>query len=296
MQSLHDIMLQLVARPQLPTGLHRRALLLAGLAAALPVGAMGQTTAVRVLAASDLKFALADIANQYQRDVGVHIHTSLGSSGNFARQIAQGLPADIFMSADESLVTQLVRAGHTQGEGVLYAIGRIALLLLQDKAVPSLASASIHPDGLRALLRSQLAGGSKFAIANPEHAPYGRAAREALQALGLWEAAQAKLVLGENIAQATQFVSTGAAQAGITALSLALSPAVSRSAPGAPASARALQHLVLPDTLHAPLRQQMVLLKHASPAAQTFFAHLQSPAVRAVLERYGFGFDGKNGR
>ncbi len=240
---------------------------------------------VRVLAASDLKFALADIAGQYQRDTGVQINTSLGSSGNFARQISQGLPADIFMSADEALVQQLERSGHTTGSGVLYAIGRIALILPKNGAAP----ASSDVTALRALLQSLLTDNNKFAIANPEHAPYGRAAREALQALGLWDMAQPRLVLGENIAQATQFVTTGAAQAGVTALSLAVSEQVQGSA-----NAARLRHVVLPDSLHAPLRQQMVLLKNASPAAQAFFAYLQSAGVRGVLGRYGFSFDGKN--
>jgi molybdate transport system substrate-binding protein len=117
-----------------------------------------------------------------------------------------------------------------------------------------------------------------FAIANPQHAPYGRAARQALERLALWEMARPKLVLGENIAQATQFVTSGAAQAGITALSLALAPEV----------ARLSRHLVLPAHLHEPLRQRMVLLKGARPGARDFYDFLQGPAARRVFERYGF--------
>jgi molybdate transport system substrate-binding protein len=130
-------------------------------------------------------------------------------------------------------------------------------------------------------LRAAGAGIRHFAIANPEHAPYGRAAREALERLGLWQWARPKLVLGENIAQATQFVTSGAAQAGITALSLALAPEVAQLA----------RHVVLPDRLHAPLRQRMVLLKSASAQASEFYAFLQTQAARAILRRYGFAFD-----
>ena len=119
---------------------------------------------------------------------------------------------------------------------------------------------------------------TKFAIANPEHAPYGRAAQQALQKLGLWELVQTKLVMGENISQATQFVSTGAAQVGITALSLALAQQV----------AKVGKHVVLPAELHAPLRQRMVLMRNAGPAATALYKHLQTDKAQATLAKYGF--------
>lgn len=227
--------------------------------------------AIRVAAASDLKFALTQVADQYQRQDGQHVQLNLGSSGQFAQQIRQGLPADIYMSADEAFVFQLAEAGLTQDRGALYALGRIA-------AVVPAASKLILDPGLRGLAWP---GIRNFAIANPEHAPYGRAARQALERLGLWEQAQRKLVLGENVAQATQFVTSGSAQAGITALSLALAPEVARLA----------HHVLLPAELHAPLRQRMVLLRSATPRAVGFYRYLQSPAARAILQRYGFSFD-----
>jgi molybdate transport system substrate-binding protein len=131
----------------------------------------------------------------------------------------------------------------------------------------------------RQLLTAQLQTVRKFAIANPEHAPYGRAAKEALQNLGLWEQLQPKLVLGDNISQATQFVTSGAAQAGITALSLALAPEV---------AAQSGAYWLLPASLHTPLKQRMVLLKSAQPAAKALFEYLQTPAAKAVLGKYGF--------
>jgi molybdate transport system substrate-binding protein len=254
--------------------MHKRAFL-----AALAAGAAGLGHAaaapparapVRVAAASDLKFALAQLADQYQRQSGQRIELNIGSSGQFAQQIRQGLPVDLYMSADEDFVFQLADAGLTRDRGALYALGRIAALVPAGSAV----SLDDSLGGLRAAWPSI----KHFAIANPEHAPYGRAARQALERLGLWELARSRLVLGENIAQATQFVTSGAAQAGIGALSLALAPEVARLA----------RHIVLPAHLHEPLRQRMVLLKSAGAAAGDFYEFLQGAAARQVLQRYGF--------
>jgi molybdate transport system substrate-binding protein len=235
--------------------------------------AAGAQAPIRVAAASDLKFALTELADQYQRETRLRVQLNLGSSGQFAQQIRQGLPTDIYMSADEEFVFRLAEAGLTVGRGDLYALGRIAAL------VPA-ASALQLDSGLRGIATGWPTI-RHFAIANPEHAPYGRAAQQALQRLGLWQQVQPKLVLGENVAQATQFVTSGSAQAGITALSLAVAPEVSRLA----------RHVVLPAELHAPLRQRMVLLRSARPKAEGFYRFLQAPAARAVLQRYGFSFD-----
>jgi molybdate transport system substrate-binding protein len=238
------------------------------LAAGGPTGA--QQRPVRVAAASDLKFALAELAGQYERETGQRVQVNLGSSGNFAQQILQGLPVDLFMSADEAFVLRLAAAGLSEDRGTLYALGRIAAI------VPVSSPLQLDTE-----LRGLRAGWDKvasFAIAQPEHAPYGRAAQEALEQLGLWTLAKPKLVLGENIAQATQFVTSGAAQAGITALSLALAPEVARS----------VRHVPLPAALHSPLRQRMVLLKGASAQAGQFYRYLQAAGARAVLARYGF--------
>ena len=168
---------------------------------------------IRVAAASDLQFALAELADRYQKESSQRVQLNMGSSGNFTQQIRQGLPVDLFMSADEEFVFQLADAGLTRDRGAIYALGRIAVL------VPAGSSIALDP-GLRGLGEA-LPVVRHFAIANPEHAPYGRAAQQALERLGLWQRLQPKLVIGENIAQATQFVTSGAAQAGITAASLA---------------------------------------------------------------------------
>jgi molybdate transport system substrate-binding protein len=118
----------------------------------------------------------------------------------------------------------------------------------------------------------------RFAIANPEHAPYGRAAEQALRKLGLWDALQGKLVLGENVSQAAQFATSGSTQGGIFAYSLALAPGVAQQG----------QYVLLPEDLHAPLRQRMVLVKGAGETARAFYAYLQQPAARKILTQYGF--------
>lgn len=235
--------------------------------------AAASTGPIRVAAASDLQFALAELAEQYQRETGQPVQLSLGSSGSFAQQIRQGLPLDLFLSADEEYVLQLAAAGLTQDRGVIYALGRISLI------VPAHSKIQLDP-GL-AGLREALPGIRHFAIGNPEHAPYGRAGRQALQQLGLWQLLQPKLVIGENIAQATQFVTSGAADAGITAASLARAPEL----------ARQTRSLTLPARLHSPLRQRMVLLRSANPAAAGLYRFLQTPRARAVLQRFGFDIE-----
>jgi molybdate transport system substrate-binding protein len=240
---------------------------------------------LRVAAASDLQFALQAIAPAFEQASGWRLVVTLGSSGQLAQQIAQGLPADVFMSADEALTARLATAALTQNAGALYGLGRVvwvwgAAFTDPDSALDAPQSAAQFKQQFGARLLAQINAAQKFSIANPEHAPYGLAAKQALTSLGLWEAVQGKLVMGENIAQATQFVSTGAAQAGISALPLLRAKAI----------ATRLKHLSLPADLHAPLRQRMVALKRGGAGAQAFVDYMQSSAARALLA--GFGFDG----
>lgn len=230
------------------------------------------TTAPLVAAASDLQFALDEIVTRFQRDTGIAPRVTYGSSGNFTRQIEQGAPFELFLSADEAYVDRLAAAGLTRGDGVPYAIGRIVLFAPHGSA--------LEPDPGLKNLAARLASGEsgRLAIANPEHAPYGRAAEQAMRSLGVWEAVQPKLLLGENVAQAAQFASSGNADGGIIAYSLALAPALRDRGTFA----------LLPETLHAPLRQRMVLLQRASPAAARLYDYLRSPASRAILREYGF--------
>lgn len=223
-----------------------------------------------VAAAANLQQVLVELVSLFEREQKGKISLSIGSSANLVRQIQQGLPAEIFMSADEDFALRLADAGLSQDQGVVYATGRLVL------AVPVASALKLDPQlqGLKAGL-GQI---EKFAIANPELAPYGKAAVQALQKLNVWPALQRKMVLGENIAQTTQYLSTGAAQAGMTALSLVLAPEV----------ASRLRYVLIPQDLHAPLRQRMVLLKNASPQAVQFYAFLQGEPARKIFQRYGF--------
>lgn len=250
-----------------------RLFLLTGLAVHGAVGAQDRPPVVA--AASDLKFALTAIAARFEADTGRKVSLNFGSSGNFARQIRQGAAFELFMSADENFVFDLVDAGLTRDRGALYAVGRIVLYAPRGSGLTL--------DAELKGLRDGWGGVRRFAIASPEHAPYGRAAQQALQALNLWDFVRPKLVLGENIAQTAQFVTTGNAQAGIIALSLALAPELARHG----------EHVLLPEKLHNPLRQRMVLTKMAGDTAERFYRYLQSPPARAILKQYGFDLPGE---
>ncbi|MBS7808712.1 molybdate ABC transporter substrate-binding protein [Variovorax sp. PCZ-1] len=230
-----------------------------------------QAAPIRVAAASDLKFALAELGAQFEKQTGLKLAITFGSSGNLARQLEQGLPMDVFLSADEALVFRLAKGGWARDEGVVYGTGRLAWIVPKD------SRAALSPDlkGLTAALGES----GKLSIANPDHAPYGRAARSALQNTGVWPAVQSRLVLGENVSQATQFVSTGAAQVGVVALSLAVAPEV----------AQRTRHGVVDAALHPPIIQRMALHAKAPVSAQRFYAFLQTNTAKAVLSSHGLG-------
>lgn len=245
-------------------------------AAALSPAAFAQLMPT-IAAASDLKFALEEIAAKFRADTRQDVKLTFGSSGNFTTQLMQGAPFEMFLSADEGYVFRLADAGKTIDRGALYAEGRIVLFAPKGS--------SLKVDGNFGDLRAALRDGriQRFAIANPEHAPYGRAAEQALKGQGLWETIQPKLVLGENVSQAAQFATSGSAQGGIFAYSLAVSPEVSSLG----------NYALIPAEWHAPLRQRMVLMKNAGDIAKSFYAYIQSPASRAIFRRYGFVLPGE---
>jgi molybdate transport system substrate-binding protein len=225
-----------------------------------------------VAAASDLSFALAEIGDRFTRDTGQRVELVFGSSGTLTRQIRDGAPFELFLSADEAFVDNLAGAGLTRDRGTLYAVGRIVLFAPNGSPLDPREGL----DGLARLLASGRV--TRFAIANPEHAPYGRAAEAALQKRGLWNDLQPHLVLGENVSQAAQFATTGNAVGGIIAYSLALAPNLRNRGTWA----------LIPAADHAPLRQRMVLLAHAGAVTERFSRYLQEPPARAIFERYGF--------
>jgi molybdate transport system substrate-binding protein len=257
------VALVLVTRPEsegdhVPTG---------GISAEVPV----------IVAASDLKFALEEVAARFTADTKRELKLVFGSSGNFARQIEQGARFQMFLSADEGLVFKLAEAGKTVDRGVLYAIGRIVIMVPHGsplKADPELK------DLAAALSEGRI---KRFAIANPEHAPHGKRAEEALRHAGLWDRIKDHLVLGENVSQAAQLATAGGTQGGIIAYSQALSPSVSKLG----------HYALIPDAWHEPLKQRMVLIKGADETTQAFYRYMQQPATRDILRRYGLALPGE---
>ncbi len=249
---------------------HLAALLATLLLAASPAPA--RADAPLVAAASDLQFAIEEIAAAFTAETGERVRITTGSTGNFARQIRAGAPFEIFMAADEAFIADLHAEGLTRDAGDLYAIGRVVLM------VPH--GAALVPDEDLDTLAEMLEAGqiTRFAIANPEHAPYGMAARQVLVTRGLWEQIQPALVLGENVSQAAAFALSGNADGGIIAWSLALAPQVAAQG----------SYALIPEEWHEPLRQRMVLLGGAGPVAEAFYAYMMQPAAREIMARYGF--------
>ena len=231
-----------------------------------------------VAAAADLQFVLPEVAKAFTKETKREVKLALGSSGNFFRQIQQGAPFQMFLSADEQFVLDLAAKGLTVGDGTLYARGHIVIIAPHGSP--------LKVDGELADLKAALSDGriKKFAIANPEHAPYGRRAEEALRHAGLWEEIKDRLVFGENVTQAARFATSGATQGGIIAYSIALSPNVAKLG----------TYALIPEEWHQPLNQGMVLLTGAGETARSFYEFMRGPSARAIMRRYGFVLPGES--
>jgi molybdate transport system substrate-binding protein len=224
---------------------------------------------ITIAAAADLKFAMDEIVTTFREShPGAEVEVIYGSSGKFHTQIQQGAPYDLYFSADIAFPRELDKAGLASSEVKPYAFGRIVLwsasldasrMSLQDLTAPAI---------------------TRIAIANPKHAPYGKRAEEALRASGLWEKVESKLVYGENIAHAAQFVQSGNAQVGIIALALALNPELASRG----------GHWLIPENLHEPLEQGFIITRRAAgnALANSFSAYMGSQPAREVMTRYGF--------
>jgi molybdate transport system substrate-binding protein len=228
---------------------------------------------ITVAAAADLQYAFEELEAPFEELCGCDLVLTFGSSGNFATQIEEGLPVDVFASANVRFVDDLEAKGLVVGDTKeVYAIGRIVL------AVPD--GSALDPTALDLVTDPAV---EHLSIANPDHAPYGVAAQEALESVGLWDAVEPKLVLGENAAQATQFVETGDAEAGIVPLSLAVQRAGS------------LRYLLIDDSLHNPLRQAAAVVSSTGnqDLAASFIKFINSAEGRPVMIRYGFVLPGE---
>jgi molybdate transport system substrate-binding protein len=231
-----------------------------------------------IAAAADLQWVLKDATARFEAATGVPVTLSFGSSGNFYSQIENGAPYDLFFSADvgyaKRLETDESKNLAEPGSLYQYATGKIVLWVPNDSGVDV-------SKGLEALRNPAI---KKIAIANPAHAPYGRAAETALKKSGLWELVSARIVQGENISQTAQLVQSGNADAGILALSLVLAPAMKNQG----------RYFVIPAELYPPLQQACVILKaspHKSEAKQ-FLDFIKTKEIRRLFEQYGFSVAG----
>jgi molybdate transport system substrate-binding protein len=239
---------------------------LAVLALALLSFAPPPPAALTVFAASDLGPPFRQVVPQFESMNGVKVTLVLGSTGMLAQQIRNGAPADVFFAANESFITDLAAESLTLPQThTIYARGRIAIVTLK--------AGGVRANDLKALATLPV---KRIAIANPQHAPYGLAAKQALEAAGLWASLEPKLVFGENVQQAVQFVRSGSAEVGIVARSVADTPD--------------LNWTVVDERLHAPLNQAAAVIAGAkqAAAAMTFIQFVSGERGRAVMKQFGF--------
>ena len=237
----------------------------------LPAAIFAEQKQLTVAAASDLSFALKEIAGKFEKDTGIKVILSFGSTGILSHQIENGAPFDIFFAANLKYIDALKQKGLIVPDtSRVYAQGRIVLAMNKKfgggiKRLEELASPSIR----------------RIAIANPDHAPYGIAAKEAMVRLGLWDKLKPKLIYSENIRQAVQFIQTGNAMAGILSQSVADAPE--------------LEYALIDDSLHTPINQAVAVIKtsKAEKEARAFIDYVNNPAGRAVMKRYGFLMPGE---
>lgn len=246
---------------------HMKYLFLAFLLLHLPAS-FGQIASVAV--AANMKDAFAEINAAYKATGKPDLRVVYGSSGNFTAQIMNGAPFNLFISADEQFVQELYKNGKTVDGGKIYAIGKIAMITKNSSGIRLLND--------KAELVNAITRANKVAIAKPELAPYGKAAVEYMKAEGLWDLAKGKLVYGDNIGVATMYVSTGAADIGFTALSLAQSTEV----------AKLTSYLMVSDKLYEPIKQRMVLIKGAPQEATDLYQFIQTPKAKEILVKYGY--------
>jgi molybdate transport system substrate-binding protein len=226
---------------------------------------------ITVAAAADLQSAMQDVATGFQKETGKEVKVIYGSSGNFFLQIQNGAPFDMFFSANLDYAKKLQSSGLTvSGSYYPYARGKIVVWVPNDS--------KIHIDsGLKSLLDPAV---KKIAVANPEHAPYGQAAVAAMQSEGIYEKVKEKLVLGENISQTASFVVSGAADVGVVALALALSPNLKDKG----------RYAEIPVAEYPPIEQACVILNSSKDkgTAKQFLSYIKTAAVGDTLRRYGF--------
>ena len=245
-----------------------------GLIAIIAAGFFSQLCAAQeltVAAAADLQFAMQDVTARFQKETGKIVKAIYGSSGNFFQQIQNGAPFDIFFSANLDFAKKLEAAGLAEpGSYYQYARGKIVLWVPKESKLDLTL-------GMKVLLDPSV---KKIAVANPQHAPYGQAAVAAMEKENIYERVKDKFVLGENISQTASFVVSGAADVGIVALSLALSPNMKDKG----------RYVEVPPSDYPPIEQACVILgsSKSKDTARQFLSFIKTPAIGDVLRSYGF--------
>ena len=225
---------------------------------------------ITVAVAANMKDAFTEIDTAFRATGKPPIRVVYGSSGNFTAQIMNGAPFSLLISADEGYPLELYKKGKAVDEGLVYAIGKLAIITKKPTDVQSF-------DSKEALIRA-IQRANKIAIAKPELAPYGKAAVEYLKAEGLWELAKDKLIYGDNVGIATMYVVTGGADIGFTALSLAKSPEVTKQT----------SYRLVNSKLYEPIQQRMVLMKGAPLEATDLYLFMQGNHAKLILQKYGY--------
>jgi len=243
------------------------------------LGALTESQDLKIAAASDLTQVMQKLAPAFEKQSGVHVTASLGSSGNFFAQIQNGAPFDVFLSADKSYPKRLKQAGQAEpGSLTHYARGRLVIWTSNSSGIGlRFNDNKVLSDDLQVLTSSQV---RKIAIANPEHAPYGRAAVAALRHYGIYDQVKDKLVLGENISQTAQFAQSGNADVAFIALSVAMSAPMENSG----------RWLLVPPESCPPIEQTAVIVRSSKnrQQAQRFLDFLTSVEGQTILRAAGF--------
>ena len=232
-----------------------------------------------VAVAANMSGTATEMADRFREETGMTVRLSFGASGNLARQILRGAPYELFLSADVDYPYRLHEAGVTDSSPQAYAEGRLTLYIAPDAGL----APRDEGENDAVSIRTVLTGGaiSRLAIANPNHAPYGRAARQVLEHLSLWRAYQGRLAIGENVTQAARFARTRSVGAALLPLSVALEPALADG-----------RHLSVPAEWHTPIEQHLVVLAGASETARRFGSFVLGPEGRAILQRRGYALPG----
>lgn len=225
---------------------------------------------VTIAVAANMKDAFMEINTAFRATGKSELRVVFGSSGNFTAQIMNGAPYSLFIAADEHFPLELYKSGKAVDEGAIYAIGKLAIIAKKSMNLSSAAG--------RADIAAAITKANKVAIAKPELAPYGKAAVQYLKSEGLWDLAKDKLIYGDNIGVATMYVASGAADIGFTALSLAMSPELTKTT----------SYSTLNHSFYEPIKQRMILMKNAPVKAVDLYRFMQSAQAKSILHKYGY--------